>query len=454
MISNKGQVGIILIVIAVAGVLGTGGYFLLKKTPTEYYIGEPIGPLQSKVCERMGYIGDATESVSWECDPRLYEKCELYYKQQVYREHTCLEYFRGSCIRWSTPSTWELKEKPLNEYTYTGIQNDVSIQKVDICTYPEKCENSHLYKSSSDYKCNSWVLWGIATGDKCGNGVKEANEECDYNDANSKYTTSGCGVNERKVCGKECFYGSCQCIGDKKRCSDRQPQKCSNGQWVNDGSVCQYGCYGEGSCNECEANTKFCEGSYVVTCVGSSTLGWKKQSQLCSNGCSGGACNPSPSCPTSCPDDGNLCTREFCNKNTFKCDKENLDGPQEGWSGYAVDNPCRKKVCKNGVESYEDVIYRYITNTSGCVDGKLKTCPNCDRTERWNLCVNKLQTGTKQECNITTYTCEQVSIGPRYCECNNGEYRCNPLNDRLIEECVDYRWSEIKTCVSDEVCKE
>lgn len=294
----------------------------------------------------------------------------------------------------------------------------------------------------------------------CGDGVVQdtLDEECDYKSESSKYQYDTCPENERRECLNNCFYSECECYGNKKRCSDRQPQICQNGDWVNNGDVCKYGCYGEGECNECEPNTVFCEGDYVISCDGDDESGWFKSSSYCTYGCNGGECNPAPECPESCPDDGNPCTREFCNRDTYECDKENLDGPQEGWSGYA--GSCKLKTCNNGIRDYEEVKLGQYSDcgqnnpNEGCVNGVCKSC-DCDETIQWERCDIETHKhwGLKQECDKTTFDCVTRNI-TETCHCNPGDYRCSPFNDRLIQVCEDYNWVQYNLCEANKICQE
>ena len=338
-------------------------------------------------------------------------------------------------------------------------------------TYPSSAGSSYSTCQIYNWKITVYKYQKYCTGEWCGDNAIGQGEQCDY--TVNPTTTSGCLANERKTCRDQtfgvnkCTWTECECIGSTRKCgSDLQPQKCLNGDWTNfcegdycQNSMCKYGCYADGRCNSCPKDATYCssDGKYVLQCTGTATTGYSEKiiSTCGTAGCSSAKCKPSPQCPATCPEHINKCKAWECGLD-FQCSLEVSLNYSPSWTGYDTTNKCKVRTCVNGEQKIVNAPDGQYSNCggdySGCIGGVCKTC-SCDTKVEISKCVNNKQNVTKQICDKATFTCKTVTES-RSCECNPGEYRCNPFDSSKAENCVDYQWATMLNCQGEMICQE
>ena len=259
----------------------------------------------------------------------------------------------------------------------------------------------------------------------------------------------GCNsTSETQVCNSVASCTSPNGDNGSKTCIADQPKICNNGTWENYGAVCQYGCRGNGECDECNAN--ICDGNKINKCENGKFKGAEdcpvvaNGTQTCVNGackltgCSGNYHLEGETCEPNCTT--NVCTSgkiQYCNSDgrlsdamdcpaiangTTSCSGNScaLTGCNEGY--YQEGNSCLKKctvdVCSGDQIQDCDTVTGLLGSAHDCptVENGTQTCVNgvCKVTScssdyylDGTTCVKKCtanvcSSGLIQICDLTT----------------------------------------------------
>jgi len=263
---------------------------------------------------------------------------------------------------------------------------------------PTTCDDGNACTEDS---CNPQT--GCVNEDlDCDDGVDCTDDSCDPDTGACTHTPNddlcldedGCTVNERCDPIEDCLF-------DAKNCADAH--ECTDDSCLSPGGECVHTpvherCDDDKVCTDdtCDPNIGCVNGAVNSRC--SDTVGctvdlcrpnrpeadadgcvYDPDDNLCptTDLCVPGRCDPIADCqfdPRECPDDGDSCTREFCDSSTGECDREQLCGAccTEG-------DPCIDRLpeseCSNPLDTFMGVGTTCDTAPCGaCCDAATGTC--------------------------------------------------------------------------------
>jgi hypothetical protein len=153
------------------------------------------------------------------------------------------------------------------------------------------CGSVHT-KSNPDAATTPDAPAAVCTANAMSCGSDNAVYQCDMD-----------GAQETKV--QDCQYGCTtdhcnECMANTTFCNGDDLAMCSSDGAITNPMTCQFGCQND-ACNACMPNTTYCSGSMAVTCDASGQPG---NMQNCGTaGCNGGVCNTCTPNTTTCQGD-------------------------------------------------------------------------------------------------------------------------------------------------------
>jgi hypothetical protein len=180
--------------------------------------------------------------------------------------------------------------------------------------------------------------------------------------------------------GQICSNGQCvtsctnQCLSWQTRCNGQNSETCSDYnsdgcyEWGG-GMSCSSGCRGNGLCNTCVPNSKYCSGNWIMTCNsdGSGASG----NNYCQNGCNNGVCTNS--CTPNC--NGKSCGDDGCGGSCGTCSSGKTCS-----NGQCVTNSCTPNWnCNSWSTCASNQQTRTCTDSNNCgnTNGKPATTQTC-----------------------------------------------------------------------------
>ena len=285
----------------------------------------------------------------------------------------------------------------------------------------------NISEAFGDLRCNPDCTIDITS---C--NVKQCTGSQTYCDENVWHYCDA-GMDRTKVCGSGeyankpncedtlgCVATTQTCVDGETGCNGKQPVRCLDGQWVNNGNVCEYGC-SEVS-HQCQAQTMVCEenavqchGSTVQTCVSGN---WVDAESPCVYGCTDGRCHSEG---VVCVEGKVQCNGAFvetCQDNAWVKDPS------------PCNHGCFNGACiPEGVTCAEDQRQCNGARIQVCIDNAWIDTVSCTNGCDGGQCLHNCESGDKTCNGLQPQKCQVIETGNVYT--NDGvacTYGCDATN--------------------------